>query len=280
MVYSPKSSKIAVEISHGFGDAIFSTPYLEHLASKYSTKLDVAIQAQCKDALLNNPNIANIHTIGRMWEGYENYARSNQYEKVLNITPNYWFLRQVEDIPSVSLLDTYAYQSCVYNDSEHNTPRQEINRNSNLFGKKPSIHLTDEELTSSEKYKNVKIAIETEYKSGQSWAQTEDFLEISKQFNGEQVLWLSRSEPFLQNTVGYGESRRVLIAALRNIDTFISVGSGFFCASMALDMQPKKIICLWLDHYYKYAGNIEKYGWHNQIKWVGSRSELNDLRIG
>lgn len=269
---SPKSAKIAVEISHGFGDAIFSTPYLKYLSSIYNSKLDVAIQSQCHDALIHNPHINNIIQIDRMWQGYEICHNSGKYEKVINITPNYWFLRQTEDIPSVSLIDTYAYQSCVYNNSDHNATRNPINRNSPLFGAKPEIYLSDEELARSEKYANVKIAIETEYKSGQSWATPTDFINIANKFKGEQILWLSKTEPYIPNTIGHGESRRTLIACLRNIDTFISVGSGFFCASMALATPPKNIKCLWVDHYYKYVGMIEKYGWHNSIEWISDRN--------
>ena len=70
-----------------------------------------------------------------------------------------------------------------------------------------------------------------------------------------------------------------MIMCLRAADIFFSVGSGFFCAAMALEeqYQPVKIVCLWEDSLYRYKDKINAAKWHKDIMWVDDINQLEAI---
>ncbi len=63
---------------------------------------------------------------------------------------------------------------------------------------------------------------------------------------------------------------------LKAADIFYSVGSGFFCAAMALEQkyQPQHIACLWRDDFYRYKNRIIELNFHKSISWIENEQQL------
>ncbi len=65
--------------------------------------------------------------------------------------------------------------------------------------------------------------------------------------------------------------------SLRFADTLFTVGSGFFCASQALETkwQPRQVVTLWIDDTYKYEKRLAELRFHNQMVWIHNNQELS-----
>lgn len=260
--------KVGVESAHSFGDTLFNAPLVKALSEKYSQKIGVAVRPHCADGYKNLDFVSEIVHINNINEG-QKALHAKGYDKVFQITQNSLFFEYKQQDPNHSLIDT---------------PTKRGKELGVTFDPKPLFKPTDKELEIVKKFKSdiPTIAIESVYKSAQSWAQKEDIGYIVGKHLGDsqevRILWLSNEgaprHPQINNMLQY--SRRECIMALSACDTFFSVGSGFFCASLALakELQPKKIVCLWKDDLYRYENRLSKTDWHGDITWVHNRQEL------
>jgi hypothetical protein len=243
---------IGVEAAYGFGDGVFIAPLLKALADRQGFPVEVAVQKQCADAFVNLPWVRRIHHINNLGDG----KRLFDGHVYCQVTPNVHFPRFKERDPEFSLIDCARETGRAYG----------LN-----FDQRPIIRLTDaEKLIWPKPY----IMVESHHKSGQSWANRDHFLPVVEKYrHTHDVLWLSLDGPPL-GARGMGEcSRRQLISLLGGADAFFSVGSGFFCASLALP-KPPKTICLWIDDYYKYERRLAELRWNPDLYWMHNEAEL------
>lgn len=259
--------KIGVESAHSFGDACFNIPLIKALSSRYKTKIAVATRKPYIDAFHNIPYIDKIIPIDSMGEGIPKLQQMGY--QAHQITQNIKFFEFKQSDPEHSLIDTPLA-----------TGRQmglEPFNQRPIFAPTLEEHLAVSSLVTGEPT----IAIESEYRSGQSWATPEDF-ELILNHHACRILWLSNkgAPSHVDNMLRY--TRRQVILSLQACDTFYSVGSGFFCACLALPshLQPKKIVCLWDDTLYKYERRLNELKWHPQLVWVHNRQELEACLTG
>lgn len=258
---------VGVESSHSFGDTLFNVPLIQQLSQKFSAPVGVAVQPQHADGFHNVPWISEIIHIPGMRHGLPRLKELG-YEFVYQITQNEKFVefRNHKD-ENHSLIDTPLW----------------VGRQLGLsdFDQRPMFFPTPEEEAFSNYFapecSRPTIAVECIAKSGQSWADGDAInMIMNKYANTHKILWLSNqgapSHPNVDNLLRF--SRRQVIMLLRYAQIFFSVGSGFFCSSLALPTayQPRKIVCLWIDHLYRYEGRVEQ--WHKDITWVHNHSEL------
>jgi len=255
---------VGVESAHGFGDCLFNIPLIKALAAKYGSPVGVAVEAQCADAYLNVPEIAEIIYIPQMRHGLPK-LQSLGYQHVFQITQNEKFFEFRQHDPNHSLIDTARITG------------QQLGV---TFDPRPQIALTDRELHLGLHLPSDKpiIIVESVYKSAQSWATTQAFTSIvNKHRHTHTIIWASNSgaPPGTLNMLNH--SRREIIGCLHRCERFYSVGSGFFCASLALPvhLQPPEIVCLWLDDFYHYERPLDEHRWHSNIKWVHNHQELD-----
>jgi len=259
----------AVESSHSFGDTLFNVPLIREISNKFSTPIGVAVQPQYADGFHNIPWISEIIHISGMREGIKRLKELG-YKFVYQITQNEKFLEFKNNDNTHSLIDTPLW-----------TGRQLQLPD---FDQRPIFIPTEDEKAFSDQFASQctgpTIAIECVAKSGQSWADNNAInMILSKYVNTHKILWLSNqgapAHPNVNNLLAY--SRRQIIMLLRYAQIFFSVGSGFFCSSLALPpiYQPHKIVCLWIDDLYKYEGKVEH--WHNNITWVHNHQELHRI---
>lgn len=257
--------QIGIESAYGFGDCLFNLPLIKAVSEKYGQKVNVAVKPHCADAFQNIPWIDNIDIINNLNEGYSNYSKSGY--KAFQFTQNVKFEQFRSYDESHSLIDTPLLSG------------REIGIYD--FNQKPIFIPTEHESYDGNRYDDgiPTIAVESVYTSGQSWASQSDFeLIINKFKDTHRICWLSNKNApktkYSDDMLRW--SRRTCICSLRHCQTMFSVGSGFFCASMALppEHQPKRIICLWIDSYYKYEKRITELNLHNNITWVHNTTEL------
>lgn len=259
---------IGIESSHGFGDLCFNLPLIRAIKEKHNDEIWVASRPHCKDALYNTPFIDKIIDIPEMQHGIHKFKSMGF--KTYQITQNIKFFEfRNEHDPHHSLINTPLM-----------TGRQ---LQCNDFDNRPLYYPTETEIQNTNSIISDKptIAVESIYTSGQSWADTTAFNMILDYYSKtHRILWLSNNNaprvPVVDNLLRF--SRRECIMCLRSADIFFSVGSGFFCASLALpkEYQPKKIVCLWIDDLYKYEEPLNKYKWHTDITWVHNHIELKE----
>lgn len=263
---SSAARKIGVESAHGFGDGLFNVPLIRELSLKHETPIGVAVRPHCKDAFYNLPWVDEIVEIPHMNHGASKLERLG-YERTIQITQNVKFYNFCQQDPTHSLIDTPLW-----------TGRQ---LGIPDFDQRPIFEHTEEEYKSTRDMVNHQptIAIESVHQSAQSWANDETIQTIlDKYLNTHRILWLSNqgapSHPNVDNLLRF--SRRQVIMCLKACDTFFSVGSGFFCASLALRnyMQPRKIVCLWKDELYRYERPLSIHKWHSDITWIHNQNEL------
>lgn len=249
---------VGVEAAYGFGDGLFLAPLLKRIAERTGGPVEVAVQAQCADAFANLPwvgkitHIANLHDGAHMFrmQGRQNYQ----------ITPNVYFPEFANQDPSHSLIDCALWTGRTLGFGD--------------IDQRPIFVPTAQEEGTNFGFARPVIAVESHYKSGQSWATEQAFAPIIKKYKGtHDIAWLSSGQnpPGTHNMSRY--SRRQLIPLLGRCERFFSVGSGFFCASLALP-KPPPTVCLWLDHYYRYEGRLAQLGWNPAITWVHNMNEL------
>ena len=261
---------IGVESAHGFGDLCFNLPLIKAIRAKYNDEIYVATRPHCKDALYNIPWVDKIIEIDQMWHGIAKLKEVG-CNPVFQITQNVKFFefRDAHE-PNHSLIHTPLWTG-----RQLHCPQD--------FDNRPIFIPTDDECLKTQSMIQDKptIAIESVYTSAQSWADKKAFDAIVARYHGtHRILWLSNEGApkisAVDNMLRF--SRRECIMCLRACDIFFSVGSGFFCSSLALSTthQPKKIICLWTDDLYKYEEPLGQYKWHPDITWVHNHNELNE----
>lgn len=263
--------KIGIESAYSFGDALFNIPLIKAIHAYFlPNEIIVATKRQYRDAFVNIPEITNVIDINDIYHGMPILEKIGCH-KTIQITQNSRFQHFRSIDPNHSLIDTPLWIG-----REIGVPD---------FDQRPIINLTAEELTSTDQIlesNKPTIAIESQAFSGQSWATQKDVdLIVDKFKNTHRILWLSNQNapniPHVDNLLRY--TRRQVIACLRAADKFFSVGSGFFCASLALppELQPKEIVCLWEDSLYRYKQPLREKKWHNNIEWVDDAQQLHQF---
>ena len=257
---------LAVESSHSFGDAVFNIPLIKAISEHYGHKVTVSTNEPYQDGYYNVPWINNIVVAAGL--GYGSIMLRNLgYKHVIQITQNAKFPHYKTIDPDHSLIDTPLW----------------VGRELGLpdFDQRPMFFPTDEEIENTEEIVTGQptIAIESHFNSGQSWAKPEDIEKIVEKFKDtHRILWLSnRDAPELDCVDDLLRfTRREVIMCLRAADIFFSVGSGFFCASLALPKkwQPKKSVCLWRDVMFKYKNRLNELKWHDDLTWVDGDWQL------
>lgn len=257
---------VGVESAHGFGDICFNLPLMKAIQQKYNDELWVAIRPHCKDGLYNIPWVHKIIDIKNMGDGNAK-LKSLGCNPVIQITQNVKFFEFRDRDPNHSLIDTPLL-----------TGRQ---LGLPDFDQRPIFLPTKDELEKTDLMlsKQPTIAIESVYKSGQSWADRKVIkLILDKYIDTHRILWLSNEGAPIHHNVDdmLRFTRREVIACLRACDIFFSVGSGFFCATLALPsgFQPVKTVCLWKDELYRYEQPLAKHRWCKDLTWIHNRQEL------
>ena len=258
--------KAGVEIAFGFGDCIFGVPAVKLISETHGCSVDVAVQAQCADAFLNLPFVKKIIHVDGCWSGIQ-YFHDQQYKLAYQLTPYSKFQHYKSLDPSFSLLDC--------------SKKLASELGIEVADQRPLIYLSDQEkavaagLLARLPHGKPIVAIESEAKSGQSWADLAAVQKIVDFWsNKAHILWLSHTQA-LEGTLGLvNYTRREIIAMLSNIDHFYSVGSGFFCASLVEGLKPKHTTVMWIDESYKYVRRLTELGWNPDITWTQNVVEL------
>jgi len=257
---------IGVESAHGFGDCLFNAPLIKSIKEHHGDEICVGVRPHCKDAFYNLPWIDKIIEIPDMNHGANLFKKLN-CSKTYQITQNVKFFEFREQDHKHSLIDTPTITG-----RQLKLPE---------FDPRPIFMPTEREAaTVAEFDSRPTIAIESVYKSAQSWAKPQAFTNIVNRFKDtHRILWLSNENApqhkNVDNMLRY--TRREVIMCLQLCDIFFSVGSGFFCSSLALpsNLQPKKIVCLWVDDLYRYEKRLTELNWHPNITWLHHHKELD-----
>lgn len=258
---------VGVESAHGFGDGCFNAALIRELSKKYGSNVGVAVRPHCRDVFYNLPWVNEIIDIPHMHHGAA-ALKALGYQHIFQITQNVKFYEFTQHDPNHSLIDTPLW-----------TGRQ---LGLPDFDQRPIFLPTQEEDESTQSMVTDQptIAIESVYQSAQSWADNNAIeMVFNKYAPTHRILWLSNQgaphHPNVDNLIRF--SRRQAIMCLRACDIFFSVGSGFFCASLALAQhhQPKRIVCLWKDELYRYEKPIAEHQWHPDIQWIHNHQQLS-----
>lgn len=254
---------VGVESAHAYGDALFNIPLILEISKYHNSKVIVTTKQQYNDAFENIKCIEKIININQMGDGITK-LKNMKIQHIYQITQNITWLEQIKQQPNLSLIES---------------PLQTAKQLGLTINPKPIFIPTDAEIETTRHYNSTQptIAIEAEARSGQSWARGEHIHQIIEKYkNTHRILWLSITTP-PQHTVNLHHlTRRQNIMCLRHVDKFYCVGSGLFCASLALDKeyQPKQMICLWDDAIYKYKSALYKYQWHDDLQWIDNPQQL------
>ncbi len=260
---------IGVESAHGFGDCLFNIPLLKTISQKLGKKVDVAVTQHCADAFINVPWINNIIQIPSMHHGIKVFSELG-YKHVYQATQNVKFFVYKELDPNHSLIDTPLWAGREFGLQD--------------FDQRPMFFPTDVEMQTGQDYGQLlnghpTIAIECIAKSAQSWAdQSAIQMIVDKYISTHKILWLSNQGAPQHHNIDdlLRFTRRQNIMLLQHCEIFFSVGSGFFCANLALhkELQAKRVVCLWVDDLYKYEYRLAQLKWHENITWVHNHKEL------
>ncbi len=265
-MYGP-ARVLGVESCHGFGDSLMNVSFLEAISAKIGSKIGVAVKASCRDAFYNVSCVDEIITIPGFHDGKRAF-QSRNYKDSIQITQNHWFPEFKRRDDQHSLLDTASLTA--------------LELGYGVIDRRPKFIPTEQELAKTASFifpPGPILAIEDAYNSGQSWSGASQTLAILEKYKRtHKIIWLSNStapnDPAIIDLSGW--TRRELIVALRRVDLFFSVGSGFFIATLALEKQyqPKKVACLWIDEYYRYERRLAELQWHSDITWLHNNQEL------
>lgn len=261
--------EIGVEAALGFGDGLFNVPLIKALSTHYECKIGVAVCSHCKDAFYNLPWVSEIIEIPNIHHGQKKLKELG-YNRTIQITQNVKFFEFQQNNPQHSLADTplstgHQLEIPTFDQRPIFIPQdEELSRTADMLSDRPTI------------------GIEAIYKSAQSWADQRAFEMILDRYPNHRILWLSnQGAPKDKNNVDdlLRFSRREAIMCLRACDIFFSVGSGFFCSSLALPKiyQSKKIVCLWIDNLYRYEKRLTELRWHANITWVANHKQLTEV---
>ena len=257
---------VGVESALGFGDALFNIPLIRAISERYQCKVGVAVMPHCADAFENIPWIDKILHIPAINHGTR-VLRASGYDTIFQLTQNTKFLEFKDRDPNHSLIDTPLL-----------TGRQ---LGLGDFDQKPIFLPTPAEMSVGARYDDglPNIVVESMFTSGQSWATSEALeLIINKYSKTHRICWCSNSgapqTKYMDNMLRW--TRREIITSFQHCQTMFSVGSGFFCAALALPkhLQPRRIVCLWIDGLYRYEKRITELRLHDNIVWVHSTNEL------
>jgi hypothetical protein len=235
---------IGAETCHSYGDLIFNVPLIKALSEKYNTQIHIAMNTKYKDAYNNIPWIGNIYHINNMGEGPTILAKHGIHT-CYQLTQNIKF---------------HEYRASDPNHSLAETPTRVGREIGVEIEPKPIFIPSNDELEIRNQFDRNTVAIESEYRSGQSWTNISTFNKILDKFRDRQIIWMSNSNypnrPNINIMAGY--TRRQVVLAASACDTFISVGSGLFCSTIGLprELQPRNIVCL-MNDYYKYKGIVD-----------------------
>lgn len=263
-------NKIGVESAYGFGDCLFNAPLLKAIKNLHNLPLIVAVQKQCEDAFYNLPWIDEIINISSLDEGISHF-RSNGYQYTYQITQNILFLHYKQKDPTHSLIDTPSWFA-------HEKALSDFNPRPIFIPTSEEVNIANELLAGLD---TPIIGIESVAKSGQSWIDQKavDMI-LDAHINTHKILWFSNGQcpahPRILNMSRF--TRRQLIMMLRGCEKFYTTGSGFFCAALSLakELQPKQVIALWIDEYYKYESRLCELQYHPNIRWAHNHVELSN----
>ena len=262
---------LLIELAYGFGDCVMGLPLIEEFSKRIGCPVGIATMPHCIDAFQNVPFINDIVPIGGL-DGGRAAAKAHGYKEYRQITPNSYFPHLKNANPNHSLIDT----------------SKEIGEQFGITvtNQRPKLYLTDDELYGMRRTYDDgirSIAIESHFKSGQSWANAESFQMIVDKFAlTHRIMMLSPETPLPKlpaGAVGFDDmkrwTRRQCIGALTTAEYFFNVGSGFFCASLSLpsELQPKHNISLWIDNFYRYRQRLSELKWVD-ITWLDNNEQL------
>lgn len=260
---------IGIESSHGFGDCVFNVPLIKAICDRHNDFAHVAVQKQCADAFDNVPFIKHITHIPAMGHGLELFRREG-LDRIYQITQNAKFFHYKQMDQHHSLIDTPKWVG--------------LEIGINLTDQRPIIYFSDEETAYATAYgrrldDRKVIAIESVAKSGQTWADKAAIKAIvDAHIETHKILWLSNEgAPHHKNIdILATSTRRKNILLLQYCDTFFSVGSGFFCGSLALPpaLRPKRTVCMWIDDLYRYERRVLELRLLDNITWVHNMTGL------
>lgn len=238
-----------------FGDCMFSTPLTREVAAHNPDgTVPIITGPKYADAYINLPWISKIT---------HDRQELSEYD-IVDITPaNHFWPHYRSKNGKFSLIDMQA----------------ELARTLGiqLLDQRPIFMPTEFESRIAQQYTSDKplLAIESVYFSTQSWSNKATTHSIVNHYaNTHNIIWLSNQDaiqhPAVDDCMRF--SRRELITILNKCDLFYNVGSGFFCASLALDPGPTSTISIWNDKF-NCEKRLAQLGWHN-ITWVHNQSEL------
>ena len=258
---------IGFESAFSFGDALFNIPLIKTISHHYGTKAKVATKKQYFDAFDNIPFIGDVIEIDQLGQGIELFQKDPNISHSFQITQYSKFFQYKKLDPEHSLIDTPSWIAQDYG--------------FHISDQRPIFIPTKAEISSTDLFEcGPYIAIEIEARSGQSWAdQLALQMILDKYRHSHKILWLSNCPPPSEKCVVdlSHYTRRQVIMCMRHAQILFSVGSGFFCASLALPAiyQPPKICCLWIDEVYKYEAKLRQCCWHLDLTWVHNHQELS-----
>lgn len=260
---------IGIEMAHGAGDACFSIPLIEALCIKDNARAVIAVEKRCADIYNHVPCICDIVEIPYMHHGKDMIEKKTTIQNFYQITPHVYFS---------------AYKDADCNHSLALTAMAIGKHYGVDINPRPKIYITQEETMAAKLFfdnlnHNNIVAIESEFLSGQSWTNNDDFEKMVKKSPEKLFLWLSLKEPAFNTSnliyVGKSLTRRECIALLNHVQLFVNVGSGFFCASLSETIRPKESWILWNDDWYKYKETMSKTDWITNGIWFDNRNQWN-----
>lgn len=257
-----------------FGDCLFTTALSKAVYDKYGA-VGIVTTPKYADAFTNLPWINDlviaerfrIDPVEMVLAENTTKLKSLGYQTVLDITPHHYYNNLIAQGWNKSLIDIFAYlASPLELDTYDQKP---------IFN--PTIDEIDQAKCRAKTYTKPVIAIESTYFSDQSWGNQNAFKYIIDNYtNCANIIWCSPENAPCGTDPLLDLSRRTIIQLLNYADIFISVGSGFFCSSLALTPGPKHTVCLWKDHFYKYEQYFAKHGWDKDIIWVHNMPEFTN----
>jgi len=256
---------LLIESCFGFGDCLFNIPLIEKIAE--TEDVAVATMSHCKDAFENIDCIQELvitNSLNRFSSlGFGEKEAKKRGWDYLQITQCVRFPQIKSQNPNHSLVHTAKYIG--------ETMGLEIDP-------KPVFRPTQKELDAtqflSEESRPI-IAIESDYRSGQSWLNFNHLQKIVDLYGDTyKILWLSNDNPLIHPSVD-NMSRftiRECITSLRFCETLFTACSGFHVASLALpySMQPDNVLCGFdwdAEKKFTVQNVVSKHRWNKNLIW-------------
>jgi hypothetical protein len=256
---------LLIESCFGFGDCLFNIPLIEKIAE--TREVSVATMIGYKDAFENINCIEELilkYSLDRKSSlGFGRVEAERRGWDYLQVTQCVRFPQIKSQNPNHSLVHTAKYIG--------ETMGLEIDP-------KPIFRPTQEELDATQflsKEPRPIIAIESDYRSGQSWLKFNHLQKIVELYGDTyKILWLSNDLPSRHPSVDHmkGFTIRECIASLRFCETLFTTCSGFYVgnASMPYDMQADNVLCgfSWnQEKIYTIQNVISEHKWDKNLIW-------------